>query len=87
VTFQFEDVDAAADPMLAAKVKTHKCTADGKGDYRLPARVPPGKGYVLMAAEPGPPLAQAPQLKGSRIRFDVKAGQREQLELLTLPTQ
>jgi hypothetical protein len=87
VTFQFEDVSAAADPMRAMKVKTYKTKADGQGDFRLPARVPVGNGYVLMAAEPGLPLAQAAQLSGSRKRFDVKGSLREQPEVVVLPRQ
>jgi uncharacterized GH25 family protein len=87
VTFQFEDVAAIKDPMQAMKVKFYKATADDKGDFRLPVRVPVGKGYVLMAAEPGAPLQQATQFNASRRKFDVRAGGREQSELLLLPQQ
>jgi hypothetical protein len=85
VTFQFEDAAAMTDLNRAGKVRSYKTTTDDRGDFRLPARVPAGKGYVLMAAEPGPPLQQAQQLQASRRRFDVQAGNREQVQLLQLP--
>jgi carboxypeptidase family protein len=84
VTFQFEDVSAEEDPARAIQAKTYRTKTDERGDFRLPARVPPGKGYVLMAAEPGTPLAQASQFAASRRRFDVRPGNREQAELLLL---
>ena len=87
VMFQFEDMSAVKDPKLAMKVKSLETTTDDKGDFRLPSRVRPGTGYVLMAAEPGSPLAQAQQLAASRVKLDVKADKREQTELLLLPAK
>lgn len=85
VTFQFEDATAIKDPMKAMSVKTYKMKTDAKGDFKLPTRVRVGKGYVLMAAEPGAPLNQAVQFTASRRGFDVRPGSREQAELLQLP--
>ncbi len=84
VTFWFEDVPAT-DAAKALAVKTLKTKSDAQGNFRLPARVAPGKGYVLAAAEGGAPLAQAAQLAATRRRFEVRGGAREQDELITLP--
>jgi len=84
VMFQSEDASELKDPAQAMRIKTYKLKTDDKGDFRLPARVPVGKGYVLMAAEPGAPLEQASQFQASRLRFDVPAGRREQVEVVFL---
>jgi hypothetical protein len=84
VMFQSEDASELKDSAQAMKIKTFKMKTDDKGDFRLPSRVPVGKGYVLMAAEPGSPLEQGSQFQSSRVRFDVPAGRREQVEVVFL---